>query len=63
MSQTYSVIPDTLFISFIMCDTCLLCLGAVPWVGGVDVYTVGSPLFVCACIVGTPVCVPFMLDA
>ena len=27
------------------------------WVGAVDVYNVGSPLFVCACIVGTPVCV------
>ena len=23
----------------------------------------GSPLFFCACIVGTPVCVSFMLDA
>ena len=32
-------------------------LGAVPWVGGVDVYNVCRPLFVCTCFVGTPVCV------
>ena len=29
----------------------------INWVGGVDVCNVGSPLFVCACFVGTPVCV------
>ena len=29
----------------------------IDWVGGVDVCNVGSPLFVCACFVGTPVCV------
>ena len=34
---------------------CVLC--AVLWVRGADVYNVGSPLFVCACFVGTPVCV------
>ena len=34
---------------------CVLC--AVLWVGGVDVYNVDSPWFVCACFVGTPVCV------
>ena len=27
----------------------------IHWVGGVDVCNVGSPLFVCACFVGTPV--------
>ena len=32
---------------------CVLC--AVLWIGGVDVYNVDSPLFVCACIMGTPV--------
>ena len=31
---------------------------AVPWVGGVDVCNVDSPLFVCAGFVDTPVCVP-----
>ena len=31
---------------------CVVC--AVLWVGGVDV---GSPLFACACFVGTPGCV------
>ena len=35
---------------------CVLC--AIIWVGGVDVYNVDSPLFVCACFVDTPVCVP-----
>ena len=40
---------------------CVLC--AVLWVGGVDAYIVGSPLLVCACYVGTHVCVSFMLDA
>ena len=34
---------------------CVLC--AVLWVGGEDVYNVGSPLFVCACFMGTQVCV------
>ena len=34
---------------------CVLC--AVIWVGGVDVYNVDSPLFVCAFFVDTPVCV------
>ena len=28
-----------------------------PWIGGVDVFNAGSPLFVCACMVGTSVCV------
>ena len=27
------------------------------WVGGVDVYSVDSQVSVCACFVGTPVCV------
>ena len=31
---------------------CVLC--AVLWVGGVDAYHMSSPLFVCACYVGTP---------
>ena len=35
---------------------CVLC--AVIWVGGVDVCNVDCPLFVCACFVDTPVCVP-----
>ena len=30
-------------------------LCAVLWVGGMDVYNVGSPLFVCACFMATPV--------
>ena len=34
---------------------CVMC--AVLWVGGVDAYIVGRPLLVCACYVGTPVCV------
>ena len=34
---------------------CVLC--AVLWVGDVNAYTVDSPLLVCACYVGTPVCV------
>ena len=34
---------------------CVVC--AVLWVGGVDVYNVDSPLFVCTCFVDTPVCV------
>ena len=34
---------------------CVLC--AVLWVCGVDVHNVGNPLFVCACFMGTPVCV------
>ena len=29
----------------------------INWVGGVHVCNMGSPLFVCACFVGTPVCV------
>ena len=32
-------------------------LFAILWVDGVDVYNVGSPLFVCACFVSMPVCV------
>ena len=32
-------------------------LCAVRLVGGVNAYNVGSPLLVCACYVGTPVCV------
>ena len=35
---------------------CVLC--AIIWVGGVDVCNVDCPLFVCACFVDTPVCVP-----
>ena len=34
---------------------CVMC--TMIWVGGVDVYNVGSRLSVCACFVGTPVCV------
>ena len=34
---------------------CVMC--TVIWVDGVDVYNVGSQLSVCACFVGTPVCV------
>ena len=77
MSQKYSVILVTLFISFyflpfnnnhVLCILllwlnsyyvihayCVMC--TVIWVGGVVVYNVGSPLFVCACFMGTPVCV------
>ena len=33
-----------------------LVLSAILWVGGVGVCNVGSPLFVCACFVGAPVC-------
>ena len=32
---------------------CVLC-AVVLWVGGVDVYNVGSPLSVCACFMGAP---------
>ena len=39
-----------------LCQCCFT-FGAVLWVGDVDVYNVGSPLFVCACYVGTLVCV------
>ena len=35
---------------------CVLC--AIIWVGDVDVCNVDCPLFVCACFVDTPVCVP-----
>ena len=46
-------------VNFLLCDTCLLCTvyDSLQRVGGVDVYNVGSPLFVRACFVGTHVCV------
>ena len=60
--------PSTIDVIFFFV-VCLLCLSSyyvvhayrvvrtIHWVGGVDVCNVGSPLFVCACFVGTPVCV------
>ena len=38
---------------FVIHAYCVLLL----WVGGMDVYNVGSPLFVCACFMGRRVCV------
>ena len=37
---------------------CYAKLCAVLWVGGVDAYTVGSPLLVCACYVAHPCVCP-----
>ena len=46
---------------YVILAYCVLC--TVLWVVGVDVYNVDSPLFVCACFMGTPVCVCYILDA
>ena len=43
--------------NFLLCSICLLCDMYEIWVGGVDVYNVGCRMSVCACFVGTPVCV------
>ena len=43
------------------CLLCFACGTLGRWRG--CVYNVGRPLFVCACIVGTSVCVSIMLDA
>ena len=40
---------------YVILAYCVLC--AVLWVGGVGVYNVDIPLFVCDCFLDTPVCV------
>ena len=55
----FLLIIITLCINFVMVNYyvihayCILC-AVVLWVGGVDVYNVGSPLSVCACFMGAP---------
>ena len=46
---------------YVILAFCVLC--AVLWVGGVDVYNVDSPLFVCACFVDTPATTQILLQS